>query len=241
MNDKWSLRADYPKTTPLGLTQLILTLVGWGVGLVILLFTSWATIPVWTQYLIIGFICLSFGVTLVLGIIPATRLFTGWIHSLKRTRQQQRSFRKLTDIVQDAQFLFAPHSTYSLGHYVDSLCNALVQSKTLHPEVKRLSERLHILSDWHESLLTLTSIGFKRKELVTRIVGDMTLFYRDVAEVVRELAATKLPDDGSLVAHNDQRRMTEEKYNQHIERLEQALEELRKSIPEVNSGIFYRF
>lgn len=241
MNVEWPNRPEQSRALPLGRLQLILTLIGWGVGFVVLLFTSWTSIPMWVRYMIMGFIGLSFGTTLVLGIIPASRLLKSWVDSARKKRQQQRNFMQLTEIVQEAGRLLEPHMTYSLLHYLDSLSNALVQDKTLHPQIKRLSERLHILSNWHGSLLTFANSGFRQKALFARGVRAITMFYRDLADIVRELARIRLPEEGSIMAHDDQRRMVKEKYNQHIGRLEQVLEAISKVNPEIQTGVFHRF
>ncbi len=241
MNVDWQIRPEQSKIWPLGLLQLIFTLIGWGAGLVVFLFTKGTSIPMWFRNILIGFIVCTFGVTLVLGIIPASRLLKSWVDSARKKRQQQRSLMKLAEVVQESHHFFAPHQTNSLLNYVNSLSHTLVQDQALHPHIKSLSERLQILSDWHGTLFTLAESGFKQKILFHKIVSDITRFYYDLANIVRELANTKLPEEGPISAHDDQRRMIKDKYNQHIERLEQVLEAINKVNPEFQTGNFHRF
>jgi hypothetical protein len=234
------IRTEQSRARPVGQLQLILTLIGWGVGLVALLSNNLTSIALWARFTIIGFICLSFGVSLVLGIFRVSRLVMSWVDSARKTTQQQRSLMQLTEIVQETRALLDPHISYSLPHYLDLLCNALVHNETMHPQIERLSERLRILSDWHWTLLTFADSGFKQKMLFTRRVRGITMFYRDLADIVRELASTRLPADASIMAHDDQRRIVKEKYNQHIGRLEQVLEAIGKVNPEIQTGSFHR-
>lgn len=241
MNVGRPIRPEQSRALPLGLLKSILNLIGWGVGLVVLLFSNWIPIPMWARYMIIGLIGLLFVVALVLGIIPAYKLLKSWFDSARKTRRQRRSLMQLAEIVQEARMLLDPHLSFSLLSYLNSLCNALVQNQTLHPLTQRLSERLHILSDWHWSLLTFADSGFKQKKLFTRRVRDITRFYQDLANVVRELATIRLPEEDSIRTYDDQLRIVKEKYNQHIGRLEQALETISKVNPEIHAGGFHRF
>jgi len=236
-----STRAEQSQPSPVGRLQLILTLISWVVGLAIVLFTNWASIPLWARYAILGLIAISFLVTLVLGIIPASRLIKTWADSTRRTRHQRQSLMQLAELIQEARSLFDPHLTCSLRNYVESVCNAVVQNETLHPQIKRLAERLHILGDWHWSLLTFADTGFRHSAPFVMVVRDITMFYRNTADVVRELATMKMPEDGPVRAYDDQRRMMKEKYNLHIGSVERVLERIAKTNPELHSGGFHRF
>lgn len=221
--------------------SVILNLIGWLIALAIGFFPIWESIPSWTKYVILGFIGALVSVTLVIGIIPASRLIRNWVGLLKIQRQQRRSLFKLVELVGEAGFLFDPHATCSLRYYVDSVCNAIVRDLSLHSNVRRLAERLHILGDWHWSLLAFENTAFGHKTPFARIIQDVIRFYRDTADVARELASIELPEDGSLRAYEDSERMAKEKYNEHIGRLEQLLMQIAKTNPELHTGAFHRF
>ena len=235
------IRPEQSRALPSGQLQLIFVLIGGGVGLVVLLFTNWTSIPVWVRYMIIGFIGLFFGALLVFVITPTSRLLKSRIDSARKTKQQQRNLVLLAGIVQEAGQLLEPHLTCSLRHYVDSLCNMLVQNQSLHPQLKRLAERLHILSNWHGSLLTFADIGFGKKIPFTRMVRDIMMFYRDLSNIVRELASTRLPEDVSTRSLDDNLRNIKAKYNHHMGCLDQILEAISKFNPEIQPGGFHRF
>ena len=156
-------------------------------------------------------------------------------------RHQRQSLMQLAELIQEARTLFDPHLTCSLRNYVESVCNAVVQNQSVHPQLKRLAERLHLLEDWHWSLLTFANPGLISNAPFTDIVRHIVRLYRDTADVVRELASIKLPGVGSVKAYDDQRRMMKEKYNQHIGRVEQLLARIAKVNPELQTGAFHRF
>ncbi|MCK4607345.1 MAG: hypothetical protein KAU35_08630 [candidate division Zixibacteria bacterium] len=235
------LNEERPRLSPVARSQLILMLIGGVVGFSISLFTDWESIPLWARYPILGFIGIAFMVTLVLSIIPASHLFRGWIASIGRRRQQRRTLLELAGLLQEARMLFEPNASNSLRAYVDSICNSVVQDQSVHPQLKRLAERLHLLEDWHWSLLTFANPGLISNAPFTDIVRHIVRLYRDTADVVRELAIMKMPEDGSVRAYDDQRRMMKEKYNQHIGRVEQLLERIAKVNPELQTGAFHRF
>lgn len=232
---------ERPRPLPVARSQLVLTLIGWVVGLSVWLFTDWESIPLWGRYAILSFIAISFLVTLIQGIIPASRLIKTWADSTRIIRHQRQSLMQLAELIQEARTLFDPHLTCSLQNYVESVCDAVVQNQSLHPQLKRLAERLHVLEDWHLSLLTFANPGLISNAPFTDIVRHIIRLYRDTAEVVCELASIKLPGDGSARAYDDQGRMMKEKYNQHIGRVEQLLERIAKVNPELQTGVFHRF
>ena len=243
MSMEWEkqLNKERSRPSPVARFQLILTLIGWVVGLAIVLFTNWASIPLWGRYAILSFIAISFLVTLVLGIIPASRLIETWADSIRIRRHQRQSLMQLAELIQDARTLFDPHLTGSLRNYVEAVCEAVVQNQSLHPQFKRYAERLRVLEDWHLSLVTFANPGLINDAPFTDIVRHIVRLYRDTADVVRELASIKLPGDGSVKAFDDQRRMMKEKYNQHIGRVEQLLERIGKINSELQTGAFHRF
>jgi hypothetical protein len=104
-----------------------------------------------------------------------------------------------------------------------------------------LAECLHLLGDWHLSLQTFANTGFRHSGPFERIVRDILMLYRDTANVVRELADMQIPKDCQLRVYNDQRRMIEEKYNQHVAQVERLLDRIAKTNPELRTGAFHRF
>ncbi len=243
MSMEWEklLNKERPRPSPVARSQLILTLIGWIVVFSVPLFTDWESIPLWARYPILGFIGIASMVTLVLSIIPASHLFRGWIASIGTRRQQRRTLLELAGLLQEASILFDPHSIGSLRNYVDSICNSVVQDQSLHPQFKRLAECLHVLEDWHRSLLIFANPDLTCNAPFTDIVRHIVRLYHNTADIVRELARIKLPGDGSVQTYDDQRRMMKEKYNQHIGRVEQLLERIAKVNPEIPTAAFYRF
>lgn len=234
------LNKERPRSSLVARLQLVLTLVA-VVGLAIELFTNWASIHRWGRYAILGFIAILALVALVRGIIPVTRLIKAWIDSRRMIRHQRKSLRQFAELVQEARALFDPQLTCSLRNYVESMRNALAQNQSLHSQFKRLAERLQVLEDWHWSLLTFTNPDIIGNAPFTDIVRHIVRLYRDTADVVRELASIKLPEDGSVRAYDDQRRMMKGKYNQHMGRVEQLLERIAKVSPELQTAPFHRF
>ena len=159
-------------TRAFGHLSVILNLIGWLIALAIGFFPIWESIPSWSKYVILGFIGALVTLTLVIGIIPASRLIRNGVGLLKIQRQQRRSLYNLAELVGEARFLFDPHLTCSLRYYVDSVCNAVVQDQSLHSNVRRLAERLHILGDWHWSLLALENTAFGRKTPFTSVASQ---------------------------------------------------------------------
>lgn len=243
MSMEWEklLNDDRPRPSSVARLQLILTLIGWVVVLSVSLFTDWESMPLWARYPILGFIGIAFMVTLVLSTIPAWHLFRRRIASIGRRRLQRRTLFELAGLLQEARALFDPHLTCSLRNYVESMRNALAQNQSLHSQFKRLAERLQVLEDWHWSLLTFTNPDIIGNAPFTDTVRHIVRLYRDTADVVRELASIKLPEDGSVRAYDDQRRMMKGKYNQHMGRVEQLLERIAKVSPELQTAPFHQF
>ena len=226
------------KLSPVQYFQSILGLIVGIVGTSVVLFSGWDSIPSWGRNTILVLVTC---VTLIYIIVPTQRWARKRIGLIRERRKQQLNLRDLALLLQKARFLYDPHLTCSLRNYVDSICNVLVQHQAPHSTVRRLAERLHILGDWHWSLLTFANSGFSHKTPFASIVRDITMLYRDTADVVRELATMKIPEDCTLGVYNDQERMTKEKYNQHIERVEQLLEKSAKVNPELHTWPFHRF
>lgn len=221
--------------------SLVFNFIGWLVAIAVGLFPIWESIPAWAKYTILVFIIALVLLTIILGLIPASKVIRNRLYLLQLKTKQRRFLVEFAIIVHEGRFLFDHNKTDSLLNHINSISLALVQDQTLHHKLRGLTERLHVLSDWHYSLLTFADCNFKCDADFTRIVRDIVRHYQDIADVVRELANIELPENNSLKAYRDNERMTKEKYNQHISRVETLLERVAAVNPELHVGSFYRF
>ncbi len=232
------MQNNFLKLAPFQHIQSILGLISGIVGTSVVLFSGWDSIPGWGRDLILFFVTI---VTLIYIIVPVQRWAKETRELIKETMWQRRMLLELARLLQDGRFLFEQNSTCSLTNYLDSISNGLVQDQALYPVVKRLAERFHILGDWQRSLLTFANIGFSDRPPFVQTVHGILMLYHNAAEIVRELANVKLPENDSLGIYKDQERMSKEKYNQYMGDVERLLEKIARKLPELKTGAFARF
>lgn len=228
-------------TSTVDTLRMVFSLISLSVALGIPLFASWSFIPSWVLYTSMGIIGLALVVSLILGLLPAVKLVNGWVNLARIKKRERQCLVELSEIIHEARMLFESHMTYSLQYYLDSVCNAVVQEKELHSQIKGLVERLRILSNWHQSLLTFTDSESVHNASFSEIIRDITRFYHDLAGIVRELVSTRIHKKSSVSGYDDNRRMVQDKYNQHIGKLEYVLGSISKLDPNVGVSSFYRF
>ena len=229
------------KTTTAHSVQLILSVTGWAVTLTVVVLTKWDTLPNTLKYIIVGFISLSFLVSLVLGLIPAVRSIRRHLHRLTVKRQQRLVLYRLDETLKEATLLLESDRTSSLRNHMNSLCNDLVQHKEIHNQLKSLIKRLDILANWHWSLLAFGEARHADNMSFMRQIRAITSFYREIADVVGEFSVIELPSEMSVRSHSDYGRMAKDRYNQHMGRVERLLEGVQKVCPDFYTGGFYRF
>jgi len=234
-------KAEDKDASKFGHLNIILSLIGWIIALTIGFLPNWESIPIWTKYVLLCIIGILVLFTLILSLIPVLRIINGWIIALRIRKKQRYMLNELVILINEGRFLFDPHHTNSLKNYVDSIYGFLVKDPSIEPQLKRLAYCLSILSDWNYSLRTFMKIGFSRKTQYERIISDIVRHYRDTGDIVRELANLQIPDQYKTRIFNDQRRIVESKYTEHIGRIEKQLERLSKFNPSFHAVTFHRF
>ena len=223
------------------IVQLIISILGWAVTLSVVLLAEWNTLPTLLRIVIISFISISCMVSLVLGLIPAIKRIKQSLHKSVARRRQRKILSKFAELLIEMGLLLDLNRTSSLRNYIYSIRNDSANSNELSNRIRNLSDRLNILANWHWSLLTLSNTKFRDSESIINEIRNIVRFYRDVADIVREFTNIKSEDRVSVQFRSDSGIMAQNKYNQHIDRVEGLLSEARKINPEFTSGDFYRF
>ncbi len=208
------------KSTTTGLVQLVLPILGWAVTLSVSLMNEWETLPLLAKYTVVGFVSLSYLVSLVLGLVPATKRVGQFLRDVAIKKRQRQVLSRFAKLLQEVGLLLELHRTSSLRCHIDSICQGSMQNREIASHMRGLSERMGILANWHLSLLAFSQTELRSDPTFNRRVRDITYFYRDMADIVRDFTCTQLGDEVSAQSQSDSGLMAKNKYNQHIDRVE---------------------
>lgn len=222
-------------------TQLAITLLGWAVVLSVTLFSKWMELPSIIKILLICFIIMSLLISLILGLKPVVNQFHEYILSHQVKKQKRQLLLKMINLLQNAQLLFDPNRDSSLRNYLNLLSNGQIQDEIKHSKIKNLSDRLGIIADWNWSLITFNQLNIiPNVSFIKRIRGLIRL-HIDTAEIVREFTLLNLQTDLTQSHYYTTHQKVKEKYNNHMNNVEQFLNEVNATIPEINQVSFYKF
>ena len=229
---------EWSKRTPFHHLQILLALISGVVSPLVVVFAGWSSIPRWGQLTILGIVSI---VALIYIVVPTTRFVNNRVRRFHQKTLRRKILTEIQGLIREASMLFDPHSVSSLRHYVEAIANLLIQNSDLHSKLQRLSERSLILSHWHDCLLVLTDRETANGQNFDEVIRNVSRFYHGVSDVVRELASIDISKENTARAYDNDARMAKQKYNQHVERIDQVLSRVAEHIPNFHVGIFHRF
>jgi hypothetical protein len=221
--------------------HLVIPIFGWAITLSVAMFTKWEGLPNLAKYGIGAAVLFLF--LLSFGLIAAplkNRIQMMWA-KISLRRKRKNILIELTSILDDASKLLESDYCGSVSHYLHTLCNIHVQNGEIHPKLKGLCDRINILNGWYHTLVNASKLFSTEDVIFCRDVYQVISFHHDLADIIRDLTHMNIPDSDSGRIHLDDERLTKEKYNRHMERLEHYLNQARKIDPDLGHSGFNRF
>lgn len=228
------------KRTP-HLISSIVTLLVPALSLSVAVSLWWSKLPAILAYSVCAVIAILIAAFLFKIISPVPHVLQLSLRNVFMRRKQRLILKETMRLFDKGAFLFKLYDRCSLRSYINSLCNRLATFPTIHPQLKCLESRMSLLEDWHDSLISFVNLRKMEKELYIRRMLSVIRFYRDTAEVVRELVAIELPNDPNVKGLSDDRRMMAGNYNRHIDEIEEILSKAHTLDSSIVSASFHRF
>jgi hypothetical protein len=173
---------------------------------------------------------------LVIIVPPIYRWAQGVVCNIKTRKRERTVLRGLNVLVDELNELFDPHLQYSLLCLVRDLPSMYIKNPEIHSQLKVISEKMNILSDWSGLLVdSLKKPGIIHSENRFRsTIHDVTRFHYSLGDVVRELNAIDLSCDSNRPRNKQTESIVVGKYNHFISRLEETIKsanELGTNLP----------
>jgi|GEM_PF-6183472 len=165
-------------------------------------------------------------ILLVLTVPQSIRWIQQKYHGHVMRNRQDEVLMQLKELVNDGlNELFDPNLTHSLLYLIRDLSSMYIKNPEIHSQLKVISEKLNILSDWSGLLVdTLRKPGIIHKEyLFQRTIRDVIRLHRSLGDVISEISSCDLPRGIGRPRNAEAELILVNKYNRYVGRLEDTI------------------
>ncbi len=221
---------DKQRERPFQLLLFIFSLLGSALAWLVPLLSREQVFSPFQSGAITVFLALCLFTILVIIVPPIFRWAQRVVCYIKTRKSECTVLRGLNVLVDELNELFDPNLTHSLLYLIRDLSSIYIKNREIHSQLKVISEKLNILSDWSGLLVdSLKKPGIIHEEhRFQSTIHDVTRFHYSLGDVVRELNAIDLFSDSNRPRNKQTEGIVVGKYNHFISRLEETINSANK-------------